>query len=161
MQQPPWIPPDLSDTGARVRLGVLLYQCATGLFEWFGSTFPYSKFRHARSGIYGYGGFSAAVPSRIGMVMAYGAPLATFISTADVPKTDGTGGAPSASLLLYGLPLVAILAGAVTGSALAGTDAGTMIGALGGVAVVISGFGLVRGRLERATLAGIEVVQKA
>lgn len=66
-----------------------------------------------------------------------------------------------ASMLLYGLPLAAILAGAVAGSAVAGTDAGTLIGALCGIAVVIAGFGLVRGRLERATLAGIEVVQKA
>jgi positive regulator of sigma E activity len=66
-----------------------------------------------------------------------------------------------ASLLLYGLPLTAILAGAAAGAAIAGSDAGALIGALAGLAVAIAGFGLVRARLERATLAGLIVAARS
>ena len=94
----PFVATNLSSTGARVRLGVLLYQCVLGMFEWSASTFPYSKFRHARTGVYGYGGFSAAVQSRLGMMLAYSAPLLAFVATAPAPHSG-----VSTSLLLYGM----------------------------------------------------------
>jgi positive regulator of sigma E activity len=66
-----------------------------------------------------------------------------------------------ASLLLYGLPLTAILAGAALGSAIQGSDTGTLVGALTGLAVAVAAFGLVRARLERATLAGLIVARRS
>jgi positive regulator of sigma E activity len=62
-----------------------------------------------------------------------------------------------ASLLLHGIPLLAILLGSALGSLLVGGDAGTFAGAAVAVLVVIAAFGRLRRRLERATLARLEI----
>lgn len=65
-----------------------------------------------------------------------------------------------ASIVLHGLPLAAILAGAAIGSFITGTDIGTLIGAVLGVAVVVAGFRLLRERLEQSTFASLVVTPK-
>ena len=65
------------------------------------------------------------------------------------------------SILLHGLPLAAILAGAMAGAAIGGGDAGTLTGALAALAVVVGGFGRWRGRLERATLEALVIRPRA
>ena len=65
-----------------------------------------------------------------------------------------------ASILLHGAPLAAILAGAAIGSVIAGTDFGTLVGALSVLGAVIAGFGLLRRRLEQATLSSLVVTPK-
>ena len=61
------------------------------------------------------------------------------------------------SLLLYGLPLVAVIAGAAAGAAAAGSDLGT---ALGAVAATVAAWGAtprLRRRLEERTLQRLEL----
>jgi positive regulator of sigma E activity len=65
-----------------------------------------------------------------------------------------------ASVLLHGVPLAAILAGAAIGSLMTGTDAGTLIGSVCSIAVVIVGFRHWRARLERATFSSLVVTPK-
>ena len=65
-----------------------------------------------------------------------------------------------ASILLHGVPLFAILAGAVGGSLVAGTDLGTLIGSVLALGIVIAGSRLMRRRLEEATLASLVVTPK-
>ena len=67
----------------------------------------------------------------------------------------------TASLLLYGLPLAAILIGGAAGTLILRSDVGTLIGVLFGLAFVIASFGLIRERLERATLSGLDVTPRA
>lgn len=66
-----------------------------------------------------------------------------------------------ASVLVHGLPLLAILAGAAAGAWSTGTDAGTLIGALLAIAIVVTGFGFWRRRIELATLSSLVVTPKA
>jgi positive regulator of sigma E activity len=61
------------------------------------------------------------------------------------------------SLLLHGLPLAALLAGAATGTALAGGDLGAFAGAALALLAVVAVFGRLRRWLERATLAHLVV----
>jgi positive regulator of sigma E activity len=65
------------------------------------------------------------------------------------------------SLLLHGLPLAAILLGAATGAALVGSDTGTLAGALVGLVVAVAGFRPLAHRLERATLARLDITPGA
>jgi positive regulator of sigma E activity len=65
------------------------------------------------------------------------------------------------ALATYGIPLVAILAGAAVGAALSGNDLGTLAGALLVLALVIAGFRLFRPRLERALLTNLRVQPRA
>lgn len=61
------------------------------------------------------------------------------------------------SMLLHGLPLAAILLGAGAGAALVGSDTGTLSGALAGLIVAVAGFRPLAHRLERATLARLDI----
>jgi positive regulator of sigma E activity len=66
-----------------------------------------------------------------------------------------------ASILLHGLPLLAILAGAAIGAWSTGTDTGTLLGALIALGVVVTGFGFWRQRIEQATFSSLVVKPKA
>ena len=66
-----------------------------------------------------------------------------------------------ASILLHGAPLFAILAGAVVGSLVVGTDFGTLLGSVLALGLVVAGFGMFRRRLEDATLASLVVTPKS
>jgi len=66
-----------------------------------------------------------------------------------------------ASILLHGAPLFAILAGAVIGSLVVGTDFGTLLGSVLALGLVVAGFGMFRRRLEDATLASLVVTPKS
>jgi positive regulator of sigma E activity len=66
-----------------------------------------------------------------------------------------------ASVLLHGVPLAAILAGAAIGSLMTGTDTGTLIGSVCAIAVVVAGFRHWRDRLERATFSSLVVTPKS
>lgn len=66
----------------------------------------------------------------------------------------------TASMLVHGLPLAAILTGAAAGSLIAGSDLGTLAGALLALAVAILATGRLKGRLEEATVAGLVVTPK-
>ena len=59
----------------------------------------------------------------------------------------------SGALLLHGLPLAALLGGGAGGAALTGSDAGTLAGALIGLAAAALATRGLRQRAERATLA--------
>src|SRR5690606_29856239 len=59
----------------------------------------------------------------------------------------------SGALLLHGLPLAALLAGGAGGAALTGSDAGTLLGALSGLAAAVLATGELRRRAEDSTLA--------
>jgi positive regulator of sigma E activity len=63
-----------------------------------------------------------------------------------------------ASLLLHGLPLAALLAGAVLGSWVTHADWGCLLGALAGLALVLSSAPRLRARLERAAFAEVEII---
>jgi sigma-E factor negative regulatory protein RseC len=63
-----------------------------------------------------------------------------------------------ASLLLYGLPLAALVLGAAVGGAFSGSDAGAALGAAAAVAVSLLAAPRLRRRLERRTLERLEVV---
>jgi positive regulator of sigma E activity len=62
-----------------------------------------------------------------------------------------------ASLLVHGLPLAAILLGAGAGAALIGTDLGTLVGAVLGIGIALVSCRPLGRRLERATLARLEI----
>jgi positive regulator of sigma E activity len=64
------------------------------------------------------------------------------------------------ALVSYGLPLASILIGAAAGAAVAGSDFGTLLGALVALALVIAGFGPIRLRLERFMLKSLVVRPK-
>jgi positive regulator of sigma E activity len=65
------------------------------------------------------------------------------------------------SLLLYGLPLAALLAGGGAGQWLLGSDAGCLLGALSGVALMLAAApGLAR-RIDEATLDELRVERAA
>lgn len=64
------------------------------------------------------------------------------------------------SLLLHGMPLAAILAGAALGAALGGSDGATLIGALAGIALAIPISRALGQRVERATLERLVVTPK-
>jgi len=81
------------------------------------------------------------------------------------PGTEVVVGLPErrlleASMLLHGMPLAAILAGAGLGAAATGSDTGTLIGALAGLALGIAGFRRLGRRLEKTTLAHLVVTPK-
>lgn len=57
--------------------------------------------------------------------------------------------------VLHGLPWAALVGGALAGYAVSGTDLGSLIGALGGVAVSLSAAARLRGRLERWLLGQV------
>ncbi|HEX6996464.1 MAG TPA: SoxR reducing system RseC family protein [Gammaproteobacteria bacterium] len=59
----------------------------------------------------------------------------------------------SSALLLFGLPLAALLAGGAGGALLVGSDAATLVGALLGLAAAVCTTRGLRRRAERATLA--------
>ena len=61
------------------------------------------------------------------------------------------------SLLLYGLPLAAVLTGAAAGAAAAGSDLGTVLGAVLAVAAAWVTTPRLRRRLEQRTLQGLEL----
>jgi positive regulator of sigma E activity len=61
------------------------------------------------------------------------------------------------ALLLYGLPLAALLAGAVAGTAALGSDLAAAAGAALGLLAALLASGPVRARLERATLRHLAV----
>ncbi len=63
----------------------------------------------------------------------------------------------AASALAHGLPLAAIVMGAVVGTAVTGTDSGTLAGVALGVAAALAISGPARRRFERATLSGLVV----
>lgn len=65
-----------------------------------------------------------------------------------------------ASILVHGVPLAAILFGAAAGSLIAGSDLGALGGAAAALAIAIPGVGLLRRRVEAATLAGLVVRPK-
>jgi positive regulator of sigma E activity len=66
----------------------------------------------------------------------------------------------AASMLVHGVPLAAILLGAAAGSFIAGNDVGALAGAAAALAIAIPGFGLLKRRIETATLAGLVVRPK-
>jgi positive regulator of sigma E activity len=57
-----------------------------------------------------------------------------------------------AALLVHGLPLAALLAGALAGYAVTGTDSGAGLGAVAGVALAVLGTPRLRRRVEDGTL---------
>jgi len=61
------------------------------------------------------------------------------------------------ALLLYGLPLVALLAGAVAGAAVFGSDLAAAAGAALGLSAALLAGAPVRARLEQATLRHLAV----
>jgi positive regulator of sigma E activity len=60
-------------------------------------------------------------------------------------------------LLLHGLPWAALLAGALVGFAVTGSDLGSLLGAAAGVASSIAASPVLRRRIERTTLAAVTV----
>jgi positive regulator of sigma E activity len=62
-----------------------------------------------------------------------------------------------ASLLVHGLPLAALLAGALLGVAIVGSDAGGAGGAVAGVVAALVAAPRLRRHLERDTLRRVEV----
>lgn len=67
----------------------------------------------------------------------------------------------AAALLLYGVPLAAILGGAAVGALLTGTDFGTLVGAFAALGFVVAGFGVLRRRIEQATLSSLIVTPRS
>jgi positive regulator of sigma E activity len=63
----------------------------------------------------------------------------------------------AAAALLYGLPLALLLLGAVLGFAASGTDSGAAAGGAAGLAVAGLAALRFRSRVERATLARLEI----
>lgn len=61
------------------------------------------------------------------------------------------------SLLVHGLPLAALLAGALGGAAITGTDVGAAVGAVTGIAAALLLVPRLRARLERNTLRRVEI----
>jgi len=67
----------------------------------------------------------------------------------------------AASVLVYGLPLAAIVVGAATGAAAVGGDIATLVGAAAGLGVAALAFRPLGRRLERATLTRLEISPRA
>jgi len=65
-----------------------------------------------------------------------------------------------ASMLLHGVPLVAILVGAAVGAAVTATDLGTLAGAAAGLALALAGGRRLGRRLEQSTLSRLRIVPK-
>jgi positive regulator of sigma E activity len=63
------------------------------------------------------------------------------------------------ALLVHGLPLGALLAGAVAGAAIGGSDGAAVLGSVAGVAVALLAAPRLRARLERDTLRRVELRQ--
>lgn len=63
------------------------------------------------------------------------------------------------SLTLHGLPLASLLAGALTGSLLLGSDWGALAGAVLAVSAVFALTPLLRRRLELSTMASLRVMR--
>jgi positive regulator of sigma E activity len=61
------------------------------------------------------------------------------------------------AILLHGLPWAALLAGAVAGFVATGTDTGSVLGALGAVALALLAARRLRGRIERMTMRCLSV----
>jgi sigma-E factor negative regulatory protein RseC len=61
------------------------------------------------------------------------------------------------ALLLHGVPLAALLFGALAGSALGGSDVAAVVGAVLGVAVALAATPRLRARLERAVTRSLDV----
>jgi positive regulator of sigma E activity len=61
------------------------------------------------------------------------------------------------ALLVYGVPLAALLGGAVAGAALFGSDLAAALGSALGIGAALLGAPALRGRLERATLRELTV----
>lgn len=61
------------------------------------------------------------------------------------------------SLLLYGLPLAALISGAAAGAAAAGSDLGTALGAVAATAMAWVATPRLRRRLEQRTLQRLEL----
>jgi sigma-E factor negative regulatory protein RseC len=61
------------------------------------------------------------------------------------------------SLMMYGVPLAGLLGGASIGFAVAGTDLGVLLGALGGIAISLAATPGLRQRLESATVRRLVV----
>lgn len=61
------------------------------------------------------------------------------------------------AMLLHGLPLAALLGGALVGAALGGSDAAAVAGAVLGVAAALGATPRLRARLERAVTRNLEV----
>jgi len=61
------------------------------------------------------------------------------------------------AMLVHGLPLAALLVGALVGVAVAGSDLGGVAGALGGVAAALLIAPRLRAKLERNTLRRVEL----
>ena len=64
------------------------------------------------------------------------------------------------ALAAWGIPLLSILAGALAGAALTGSDLGTLGGVVLALVVVMAGFPRFRGRLERSLLASLVIRPK-
>ena len=67
----------------------------------------------------------------------------------------------AASLLLHGVPLAALLLGALLGMAIGQSDAATLAGATGGLALAVAAAKPLGRRLERATLARLLITPKS
>jgi len=65
-----------------------------------------------------------------------------------------------ASMIVFGLPLAALLLGGATGAAWSGTDFGTLAGALAGLGLAIAASRPLGRRLERATLTRLLISPK-
>ncbi len=61
------------------------------------------------------------------------------------------------SLMLYGLPLALLLLGALAGSLVLESDAGSLIGAIAGLVVAYGTFGSLRVKLERKALRELKI----
>ena len=66
----------------------------------------------------------------------------------------------AASMLVHGVPLLAILVGAAAGSLIGGSDLGALGGALLALVVAIAGTKRLRNRFEAAAVAGLVVTPK-
>ena len=62
-----------------------------------------------------------------------------------------------AALLLHGLPLAALLCGALAGAAVGGSDVAAVVGAVLGVAAALAATPRLRARLERTVAMSLEV----
>lgn len=99
---------------------------------------------------------------RIGTSRLEGMPVARrFESGAEVTVGLPPRRVLAISLLMHGVPLAALLAGAAAGAFVGQSDLATLAGALVALAVVAVGFGSLRRRLERATLAGLVVTPRS
>jgi sigma-E factor negative regulatory protein RseC len=66
-----------------------------------------------------------------------------------------------ASMLVYGLPLVGLLGGALAGLAALGSDLGAAVGAAAGIAMAVLAAPALRSRVERGTLSRMQLRSSA